>query len=147
MKRIIMSLIVLVTMFGSFTTVSAHDNGNNNHNCNINNDQSGNHYDADKCKDKEIVYVDRIVYVDKIVEKIVYKDKIVEKIVYVDKEVEEEIVVVEEETTPIAIPTCDVCSLLNTLQGQGDLMWWLMLLLIFNTVLHAMVVFRTRKTK
>ena len=88
MKKILVFLISTFLILGTgFAPVAAHDNDNNNHNCNINNDVSGNHYDAENC-DKEIIYVDRIVYVDKIVEKIVYVDKIVEKTIYVDKEVE-----------------------------------------------------------
>ena len=41
---------------------------------------------------------------------------------YVDKEAEEE-AVAKEDDAPATTSTCDVCSLLNTLQGHDDFMW------------------------
>ena len=90
MKKLLklMTVLVILILTLNYVPIAAHNNNNSNHNCNVSNDKSGNHYDAENCNDKEIVYVDRIVYIDKIVEKIVYVDKIVEKVVYVDKIVE-----------------------------------------------------------
>lgn len=89
MKKILkfMLIMAIIILSVNFAPVAAHDNGNEHHNCNLSNDGSGNHYDAENCG-PEVIYVDRIVYVDKIVEKIVYVDKIIEKIIYKDKIVE-----------------------------------------------------------
>lgn len=190
MKKVLYILTAVIILSLSAVPVFAHDNGNTNHNCNVNNDGSGNHYDAENCG-SEVIYVDRIVYVDKIVEKIVYVDKIVEKTVYVDKVVEkivyvdkpvieyrdkivekivyvdkpvieyrdkivekivyvekEDEVVIEEPTTPTApLITCDVCAALKVIEGYGNLLWIILVLLAVNTVLHIINLFKNKKEK
>lgn len=185
MKRILMALIVVGMLLISFSPVLAHDNNNCNHTGNTNNDKSGNHYDEACTVNPEIVYVDRIVYVDKIVEKIVYVDKVVEKIVYVDKPTieyrdkivekivyvdkpvieyrdkivykdkivevvkEVEVIVEEPQTNLIAIekPACDICSILNNLQGYGIVIWSIFWLLVINTILHIINLFKRKNKK
>lgn len=173
MKRILMALIVVGMLLLSFSPVLAHDNNNCNHTGNTNNDKSGNHYDDACSVDPEIIYVDRIVYVDKIVEKIVYVDRVVtkevpvieykdrivyrDKIVYKDKVVEvvKEVEVIKEvpvekivyvEVVDPNKPTCDICAILNNLQGYGIVIWSIFWLLIVNTILHVINLFR-RKDK
>lgn len=76
MKKILAFATISVLLLGiGFSPVAAHDNNNCNHTENTANDGSGNHTDPSCTVEPIIVYVDRIVYVDKIVEKIVYKDR------------------------------------------------------------------------